>query len=129
MYIYLFITGLIFTGVGLYALIDPVSALAVPVGLHMEGVSSFNQLRASGGAVPLLVGLFMLGSVRREAWAIPALWAVALILGGLILGRAFSILIDGLPGSTNLTMMALEAFGFIQAAYWLKQQSVPLEDI
>ncbi len=127
--IFLAITGFIFAVVGLYALLDPVAAVASTVGFQLEGVNSYNQLRASAGAVPFVVGLFMMASVKRSAWAIPALWSVSLILGGLVMGRAISILIDGIPGNSNLTMMGLEAFGFIQAVFWLKQESTAIEDI
>ncbi len=126
---FLFITGLIFTGVGVYALIDPVTALAAPVGLQLEGISAYNQLRASAGAVPLVAGLFMMSSVRKETRVVPALWLVTLILGGLILGRILSLLIDGMPGSTNFVMLGAESFGFVQALYWLRQETTALTDI
>ncbi len=119
--VFLFITGLIFIAVGIYGLIDPVAALA-PIGLQIETVSSLNQMRASAGAIPLLAGLFMSASLFRLQWALPALWLVTIILGGLIFGRLVSIAIDGMPGSTNLWFLGFESLGFVQALFWLRME-------
>lgn len=116
---FLFITGLIFSAVGLYGLINPLAAVA-PVGLQLESVSSINQMRASAGAIPLLAGLFMCASVFRLHWQTAALWLVSIILGGLIFGRLISMLVDGMPGTANLWFLGLESFGFVQAVFWLR---------
>ena len=116
---FLFITGLIFSAVGLYGLLDPAAAVA-GIGLQLETVGSINQMRASAGAIPLLAGLFMCASVFRLHWQLPALWLVNIILGGLILGRLISMLVDGMPGSTNLWMLGFEGFGFVQALFWVR---------
>ena len=118
---YLFITGLIFAAVGLYALLDPVAALGQPLGLHIEAVNSFNQLRGSAGGVPLAVGIFLVISARKPALARPALWTVALLLGGLELGRLASIAIDGLPSRIIWIYMGAEIFGLVQAVFWLRR--------
>lgn len=121
MIIFLFITGLIFTGVGLYGLLDPLAA-AAPVGLQLESISSINQMRASAGAIPLLAGLFMMASAFRMHWCTAALWLVSIILGGLILGRLLSMVLDGMPGTANLWFLGFETFGFVQAVFWLRME-------
>jgi hypothetical protein len=79
-------------------------------------------MRASAGAIPLLAGLFMSASLFRLQWALPALWLVTIILGGLIFGRLVSIAIDGMPGSTNLWFLGFESLGFVQALFWLRME-------
>lgn len=116
---FLFITGLIFSAVGLYGLFDPIAVVA-PIGLQLETIGSINQMRASAGGVPLLAGLFMCASVFRQHWQLPALWLVTLILGGLIGGRLISMAVDGMPGSANLWFIGFETFGFVQAVFWVR---------
>ena len=118
MIVFLFITGLIFSAVGLYGLLDPLAAVA-PIGLQLESISSINQMRASAGAIPLFAGIFMCAACFRLHWALPALWLVSIILGGLVAGRLFSMLIDGMPSTANLWFLGFETFGLLQALLWL----------
>ncbi len=58
---FLVITGLIFVGIGLRALLKPVEAVAVPFGLQTDGIDGLNHLRASSGRVTILAGLVAIG--------------------------------------------------------------------
>ena len=120
---FLFVTGLIFCAVGLYGLSNPVAAVGTPLGLLIDTTAGLNQMRASAGGVPLLIGLLQLSSLRWPTLAIPALWAVTVTLGGLILRRCLSLLVDGMPPTVNLVYMGLETFGFVQALYWLRVEA------
>ncbi|MDX1497567.1 MAG: DUF4345 domain-containing protein [Salinisphaeraceae bacterium] len=117
--LFLFFTGLVFIGVGIFGVMSP-EALLAPVALKIENLSSMNQMRASAGGVPLLTGLFMCYAAFRKSLKIPALWLVTILLGGLTLGRIISMVVDGMPPSVNLWFMAAEVFGLVQAVFWLR---------
>ena len=119
---YLFVTGLIFALVGLYALLDPNGALGVPLGLHIETVSSFSQERGSAGGVVLVAGLFMMASARYRKLTLPALWLVTLVLGGLEFGRLVSLVVDGVPGKVVWVYSAFEILGLVQGIFWLRRE-------
>jgi len=121
MRIFLFITGLIFVIVGLRALIDPVHAVAEFFGFSVQGVNGMNQLRASAGGVAAACGAYMIAACFRPKWTYAALAVTALVLGGLVSGRIFSVIADGMPGTIVITSFALEFFGFVQAVYWLRE--------
>jgi len=121
---FLFITGLIFAAVGIYGLLDPVAALGQPLGLRIETVASFNQMRGSAGGVPLLAGLLMLWACKRDDLERPALASTVVILGGLEFGRWFSILLDGLPPTVIWVYMALETLGLVQAVVLFRRSAV-----
>ena len=121
MKIFLFVTGVIFLIVGLRALIDPVHAIGDLYGLTASGINGLSQLRASAGGVTVLCGAYMVASCFRPAWTYAALAVTTLILGGLVFGRIVGVVADGLPGTTIYVSFALELFGFVQAAFWLRQ--------
>lgn len=123
MRIFLFITGVIFLIVGLRALIDPVHAVAEFFGFSVQSVNGMNQLRASAGGVTVLCGAYMIASCFRPKWTYAALAVTTLVLGGLVFGRIVSLFADGLPGTTIYVSFALELFGLVQAAFWLRQHA------
>lgn len=124
---FLFITGLIFIAVGLYGLYDPVAALAQHVGLKLEGIAAYSQMRASAGGVPLLAGGLMLWATKRDDLERAALAVTVVMLGGLELGRWYSVLVDGAPPPTIWFFMAFETLGLVQAAF-LFRASAPVAD-
>lgn len=119
---YLFVTGLIFALVGIYTLVDPVAALTVTLGLHLDGVNSYSQMRGTGGGVTAAIGAFLIYSASQPRLRLSALWAVCVVLGGLELGRIVSLALDGLPGKLIWIYMAVEVFGLLQGLFWLRRE-------
>lgn len=101
---YLAVTGFVFLIVGLRALLQPVVAMAEPYSLAAETVDAKNYLRSGAGGVTLACAMVLL--------------AVA-ILGGLVLGRLFSLAVDGSPGPTSWVSGGVELPGLVSGLYWL----------
>ncbi|AXQ28652.1 DUF4345 domain-containing protein [Solimonas sp. K1W22B-7] len=119
---FLLITGLIFAALGVYTLADPQAAMdAGRLGLKLDSVAAYSQMRGAGGGTTLAVGLLLLASVTRASLERPALWAVVAVLGGLEAGRLVSLLVDGVPPPNVAVGMLFENLGLWQAVYWLQQ--------
>lgn len=116
---FLVITGLIFVGVGLRALLKPVEAVAVPFGLQTDGVDGLNHLRSSSGGVTIVAGAVAIATLFSAALVLPALVLMNVLLGGLFLGRLYSLVVDGKPGLFIWISWGLEVFGLVQALLWL----------
>ena len=119
MYGFLFVNGLIFLIVGLRALLKPDDAVAVPYGLTVEGIDARNYLRASAGGVTIVAGAVQILGVVMPEFAVPALVMVVTLLGGLVAGRLFSLIIDGNPGIVPWVAGFFESVGLGLGAYWL----------
>lgn len=120
---YLFVTGLIFALVGFYTLVDPVAALTATLGVHLEGINSYNQMRGTAGGVTAAIGAFLIYSASQPKLRLSALRMVCVVLGGLELGRIASIVIDGAPGKLIWIYMAVEVFGLLQGLFWLRREA------
>lgn len=119
---YLLLTGLVFALIGLMGLYDPVGTVA-PMGLTLADQSSRAEMRAVYGGMNLLIGLYLMGGFRNHAQQASALMLAALIMGGLALGRAISIVVDGMPSSLILGFMAIEVVGAALALYLRRQRA------
>jgi hypothetical protein len=120
---YLFVTGLIFVLVGFFSLVDPVAALTPTLGVHLEGVNSFSQMRGTAGGVTAAIGAFLIYSASQPRLRYSALWTASVVLGGLEVGRLTSLVLDGVPGKLVLIYMAVEIFGLVQALFWLRREA------
>jgi hypothetical protein len=120
---YLFVTGLIFALVGIYTMVDPVAALTATLGVHLDGVNSYNQMRGTAGGVTAAIGAFLIYSASQPRLRLAALWMASVVLGGLELGRIVSIVVDGAPGRLIWIYMGVEIFGLLQALFWLRRES------
>lgn len=104
---FLALCALAFALIGVNTFLDPLAAMA-PVELAVDTVSARNELRANYGGLQLGLALFLLAGVLRPHWQRPALLAQALLVGGLVLGRAASIALDGLPNGFVQGLLVLE---------------------
>jgi hypothetical protein len=118
---YLFVTGLIFALVGFYTLVDPVAALTATLGVHLDGVNSYNQMRGTAGGVTAAIGGFLIYGALQPRLRPSALWTVCVVLGGLEAGRIASIAVDGAPGKLIWIYMGFEIFGLVQGLFWLRR--------
>lgn len=116
---FLVITGIIFVLVGLRALLKPVDAVATPFGLQVDGVDGLNHLRSSSGGVTIVAGLIAIGTLFSAALMLPALILLNVLLGGLFLGRLYSLIVDGKPGLFIWLSWGFEVFGLVQGLLWL----------
>ena len=73
---YLFVTGLIFALVGFYTLVDPVAALTATLGVHLEGVDSYNQMRGTASGVTAAIGAFLIYGALQPRLRPSTLWKV-----------------------------------------------------
>ena len=106
--------GLINFGFGMLALIQP-QTVAGWIGFGLLAPSAFGEMRAVFGGGVIVVGVFfvMASVIERPA---PLLGALMLVFGGLTLGRAASLVIDGWSFYTALAL-GLEAVTAALAGY------------
>lgn len=116
---YLIVTGGVFLVVGLRALLKPVEAVAVPFELNPQGVDAMNYLRSGTGGVTIACGALMIAAVFVPALEFTAVVLAVTVLGGLLFGRAYSLIADGSPGLVPWFSAGFEALGFVSGALML----------
>ena len=104
--VFLVLVGLAFLNIAVQAFIDPQSVMDF-VDVQLDNVSARNSTRAYYGGVNLTFALFLIyGAFRmkREALILAALYG-----GGFVLGRLYSILLEGTPSSFIFTWLGIES--------------------
>ena len=104
--VFLVLVGLAFLNIAVQAFIDPQSVMDF-VDVQLDNVSARNSTRAYYGGVNLTFALFLIyGAFRmkREALILAALYG-----GGFVLGRLYSILLEGTPSSFIFTWLTIES--------------------
>ena len=121
--VFLGIMGLAFCMVGIEALLDP-QAVLQQVGITLDNPSAMSSMRAVYGGMHLAFGglCFWSVAVRQE----PALRLVVLYTAGFVLGRLFSMVIDGAPNSFVLTWLGTEFFSLVASGVLLKLLRQPI---
>jgi hypothetical protein len=118
---YLIVTGIIFLLVGFRALLKPLEAVATPYELQGESTDAKHYLRSGAGGVTIACGAVMVAGGILPSLAFAALVLPVTVLGGLLFGRALSLVLDGSPGLVAWISAILELIGFVLGAYWLWQ--------
>ncbi len=116
---YLAVTGFVFLIVGLRALLQPVVAVAEPYSLAAETVDAKHYLRSGAGGVTLACAAVLLAGAFISDLTFTATVLAVTILGGLVLGRLFSVAVDGSPGPTPWVSGGVELLGLVSGLYWL----------
>lgn len=119
---FLVVMGLIFIALGLRALLNPLDAAATPFDIQINGVDGYNQMRASAGGVTAVSGAVMLATPWVPQLVAPSLVLLLVLLGGLTVGRLYSLVVDGRPGVAVWVAWALEGVGLAQAVFWSLMQ-------
>jgi hypothetical protein len=91
---FLIFVGLAFINVAVQAIISP-QAVFDNVGVTLGNISALNSIRANYGFVNLTLGLFMVYGafkMRKEA-----LLFASLFCWGFVIGRLYSIAVEGMP--------------------------------
>ena len=107
--------AVVFCALGLICLIRP-HLLFAPIGLPDGPPALWAEIRAAYGGFFGTTGLFFgRASTRPDAQG-TALWLATFILGGFVLGRCTSWILDGYPANpVAIGNLALEAIGFCVA--------------
>lgn len=106
----LVLTGVVFLSLGLLFLADPVGTIAL-VGIGVDNARAGIEVRAMYGGLELGLGAFFLVAAVRERWIRAGLGAQILSLGGLALGRAVGLALDGQPDRLMLGLLLAELAG------------------
>ena len=120
---FLGLNALVFVALGINGLFNPHGHMA-PMDFVLTSASSLAEVRANYGGMHVGMGLlFLLGALKPE-WSRAALLAMALFIGGLAVGRSFSLLVDGQPKNLILAFIAIEWVGAAIAVWLLRRGPV-----
>lgn len=120
MFFYLVITGVIFLIVGVRALLKPVEAVAIPYSLTGNNVDAKNYLRSGAGGVAIAAGALITAGAFVPTLTLSGAMVSVVILGGLVLGRLFSVAVDGNPGIVPWISGMFELLGLLSGLYWIR---------
>jgi hypothetical protein len=116
---YLIVTGILFLIVGLRALLKPIEAVATPYELQGESIDARHYLRSGTGGVTIACGAVMVAGGFMPSLEFAALVLPITVLGGLLGGRLFSLVVDGSPGFVAWMSAVFELLGLVMGVYWL----------
>ena len=103
---------LIFVGLGVFLVsltygIAPNTTLSYLYDIKVNSINLSNIFRATMGLYIALVVFWMAGAKYKNL-RIPALWSLTIFMSGLALGRALSIIVDGIPYPLFIAWMIIE---------------------
>ena len=119
--LFLLLSGMGFILIGVNTFRDPVAAMA-GVELGVQSINALNEVRANYGGMQMGIGLLLVSAALMTWLTRPALLALSLVTGGLVVGRLMSIMIDGMPNSTVQALLELEFFTTVIAIFLFTQQ-------
>ncbi|MEM7541659.1 MAG: DUF4345 family protein [Pseudomonadota bacterium] len=122
--VYLILTGILFVAFGLFALIDPVRAVAIPYAIGAAAPDARNYLRAGAGGVTTAAGLVMLLATYYQALILVGLMIAVIFFTGLVSGRVVSRILDGPWGSVVVFAFWGEIIGLVFGVYWVFEFSL-----
>jgi hypothetical protein len=110
----LVLAALIFLGVAIGSLLVP-DKMAEPFGYRLDTVNGLSEFRA------IYVGLWLAQVVIFvwAAWRVRTVWlgdVCAILIGGQVLGRLLSLVLDGAPDQRLIPMALIEAVGAVALA-------------
>jgi hypothetical protein len=103
------LTALVYAGFGLAFLIWP--AFIAWADVELASPAAHTEIRAFYGGLEIGLAFFFLLAAMRRAWFRPGLVAQAASLGGLALGRAFGVIVDGDPELLLYLLITAETVG------------------
>lgn len=116
--LFLVLSGMGFILIGVNTFRDPVAAM-VGVELGVQSINALNEVRANYGGMQMGIGLLLISAALMIWLTRPALLALSLVTGGLVVGRLMSMMIDGMPNSTVQALLGLEFFTTVIAIFCL----------
>ncbi len=104
---WLILMGLAYANVGVQALLNPEGIMSF-VDVKLENPSAMSSIRAYYGAVNLFFGLFLAivsFNLKKEGLILVVLYTM-----GFVVGRSFSLAVDGMPNEFVTNWLFTEAF-------------------
>ena len=103
---------LIFVGIGVFLVsltygVVPNTTLSFLYDIEVDSINLSNIFRAIMGLYIALV-IFWIAGAKYESIRIPALWSLTIFMSGLAIGRALSIIVDGIPYALFINWMVIE---------------------
>jgi energy-converting hydrogenase Eha subunit G len=103
---------LIFVGIGVFLVsltygVVPNTTLSFLYDIEVNSINLSNIFRAIMGLYIALV-IFWIAGAKYENLRLPALWSLTIFMSGLAIGRALSIIVDGIPYTLFINWMAIE---------------------
>jgi hypothetical protein len=95
----LIVTGLSFTGYGIWCGVDPRGVVGQFTGFGLDQPAGMVEAIAMYGGLQTGVGLFLLWAGVRREWTVPALVMIAFMMGALALTRALGMSLHGVVGA------------------------------
>ena len=120
-YFLLFISLGVFPAALGYGL-NPQELLPILYGIEVENNNLSNIFRAVMGLYVGCVSLWILGAFK-ESLTVPALWCMFVFMLGIGLGRALSLILDGLPDMIFVFFMFFEFVAAGITFYLLKARA------
>jgi hypothetical protein len=120
-YFLLFISLGVFPAALGYGL-NPQEFLPILYGIEVENNNLSNIFRAVMGLYVGCVSLWILGALK-ESLTVPALWCMFVFMLGIGLGRALSLILDGLPDMIFVFFMFFEFVAAGITFYLLKARA------
>ncbi|GAB4358253.1 MAG: hypothetical protein Kow0073_16610 [Immundisolibacter sp.] len=122
----LIFTGLSFAGYGVACFLYPVAVAGYFTGFGMAAPAALIEARAMYGGLQAGFGVFCLLAGFRRPWTVPALAAIAWVMGMLALARLAGLALHGMAGwhgqvvvyeaaTTVLAMLALRRLRAVAA--------------
>lgn len=117
--IFLALMALMFAAFGLYSLLNPLG-MASGLGVDVGGPNGAYELRGIYGGVSLAAGLLCGAGALRPGLRQPALWFLAVYMGGYVFARGAALLLGPPPTPDFAAFIAFEAISFALAAASLR---------
>ncbi|HAY06280.1 MAG TPA: DUF4345 family protein [Hyphomonas sp.] len=115
---YLILMAAMFAAFGLWSMLQPL-AMAASLGVEVSGPNGAYELRGVYGGISLGAAVFSIAGALRESLRRPALWFIAVYMGGYLFARAAALLL-GPPPTGYAAFIALEAVSFLFAVLSLR---------
>jgi hypothetical protein len=117
--IFLALNALVFIGLGLRGIWDPVAHLAI-VEFQPLTATALAEARAMYGGAHIALGLLFLYGAIQRSWLKSALLVLALFVGGLAAGRLAGVMADGANTPIILQFLGIEVV-VTALALWLRR--------
>lgn len=108
--LYLAFGAVLYGVIGLAGLLAPQWLMGL-VDMSANAPSSLNEVRAFFGGQSLVLAAIFAAAVRPPRWHRPALMLFVALAAAFAVSRTASLVVDGVPGALNLTLLGMECMG------------------
>ncbi|WP_018147937.1 DUF4345 family protein [Henriciella marina] len=123
--LFLALIAILFTGFGLWSLIDPIG-MTSRLDVNVSGPNALFEMRGIFGGVSLAAaGLTAAGALMPARYERPALWLLVVYMGGYTLARLVSLIVGDSPTFNGWAFASFEVLSFILASLALIARKKP----